>query len=379
MSDPVNLTYVTNVTINGSSGDTTETGQNDPETTLQIVTAAVLVIVTVVGIFGNSLVLLVIFTESSMRTVANILFFNLALSDLMFVIVCCPVLLLDLFGVQLPTFVCKTGFYLLYSTVAVSIYSIVAICLFRCLATSNPLKSASILTKKNATLTSGAIWVFALSINIPYAVYFKSYDDGGCTDDVPEFPEGFFEGLAIFKFVMNFALPSFAIVVLSVLIVVVMRRHDRLRAAARKNGSYSEGSIAETKKVVFVVAVVVLVFEICWAPSNIWSLLRNMGVEIKAPPELFRVFTLLSFSNSAVNPIIYNFASADFRREFRRIFYRCLCKKKIGKLGTAGNTNLYSSTDSTFVNNADKRKSDNEGVESHPLVVHKQNSDSQKI
>lgn len=72
----------------------------------------------VLGLIGNSLVLIGIGLNKGMQTPTNLLIFNLALADILFIIVCIPTTLFSFFGRwPFAEFGCKLGnittFYLL--------------------------------------------------------------------------------------------------------------------------------------------------------------------------------------------------------------------------------------------------------------------------
>ena len=64
----------------------------------------------VLGLIGNSLVLIGIGLNKGMQTPTNLLIFNLALADILFIIVCIPTTLFGLFGLwPFAEFGCKLG------------------------------------------------------------------------------------------------------------------------------------------------------------------------------------------------------------------------------------------------------------------------------
>ena len=64
----------------------------------------------VLGLIGNSLVLIGIGLNKGMQTPTNLLIFNLALADVLFIIVCIPTTLFGLFGLwPFAEIGCKLG------------------------------------------------------------------------------------------------------------------------------------------------------------------------------------------------------------------------------------------------------------------------------
>ena len=81
------------------------------------------------------------------------------------------------------------------------------------------------------------------------------------------------------------------------------------------------GKKKSRRKVTRMVLTVIAVYVICWLPywlfqiitqyiTSMWPWLRKF----------YQLITILSYANSAVNPIIYAFLSENFRRTFARAF-----------------------------------------------------------
>lgn len=98
-----------------------------------IVVPIVFGFVTLLGTFGNLLVIYVIFSRRQMRTVTNLLLLNLAFADLTFLLICPPFTAYSFATMRWPfgNVVCKMMHYLLNVTVYVTIYTLVLISVIR--------------------------------------------------------------------------------------------------------------------------------------------------------------------------------------------------------------------------------------------------------
>jgi hypothetical protein len=97
--------------INGSIDNTTTSSSNvGDELKFGIAKICLFSAFFVLGLIGNSLVLIGIGLNKGMQTSTNLLIFNLALADVLFIIVCIPTTLFGFFGHwPFTKFGCKLG------------------------------------------------------------------------------------------------------------------------------------------------------------------------------------------------------------------------------------------------------------------------------
>ena len=97
-------------------------------------------IIAIVGIFGNALVIIVVSTNTQMRSTTNLLILNLAVADLLFVCFCVPFTATDYVLSDWPFghVWCQTVQYLIYYTSYVSIYTIFLMSIDRFMAVVFP-------------------------------------------------------------------------------------------------------------------------------------------------------------------------------------------------------------------------------------------------
>jgi hypothetical protein len=92
--------------------ETSNSNMGGYELKLYILQTCLFSIFFVLGLIGNSLVLVGIGLNKGMQTPTNLLIFNLALADILFIIVCIPTTLFSFFGRwPFAEFGCKLGKY----------------------------------------------------------------------------------------------------------------------------------------------------------------------------------------------------------------------------------------------------------------------------
>ena len=90
------------------------------EQTVAIVVPIIFGVITVLGFFGNLLVIIVVATNKQMKNVTYLLIMNLAIADLIFIIICVP---FTGYGYVSPTWSFGSTFCKIYQyTINVSVY-----------------------------------------------------------------------------------------------------------------------------------------------------------------------------------------------------------------------------------------------------------------
>lgn len=135
-SNSVNVTKVISNSTNYSGSFNEEELGFDRELVHNIVVVVVPLffgLIGILGLVGNSLVVLVVAANPGMRSTTNILIINLAIADLLFVLFCIPFTATDfvlpywLFG----NIWCKVVQYLIIVTACASVYTLVLMSLDR--------------------------------------------------------------------------------------------------------------------------------------------------------------------------------------------------------------------------------------------------------
>uniref|UniRef100_A0A1B0CBY5 Putative allatotropin receptor n=1 Tax=Lutzomyia longipalpis TaxID=7200 RepID=A0A1B0CBY5_LUTLO len=100
-----------------------------------------------------------------------------------------------------------------------------------------------------------------------------------------------------------------------------------LRNSAFPANSGTMGQLRMRRKAAKMLVAVVVMFACCYFPVNVLNVLRYT-IDI-GQSEVISILSLFShwlcYANSAVNPVIYNFMSGKFRREFKNALEKCRC------------------------------------------------------
>jgi len=126
-------------------------------------------IIVIVGLIGNSMVVIVVAFNQQMRSTTNLLIINLAIADLLFIIFCVPFTATDYVLPYWPfgDSWCKSVQYLIVVTAYASVYTLVLMSLDRFLAVVHPIASMYVRTEKNAETAIVIIWGVILILAVP--------------------------------------------------------------------------------------------------------------------------------------------------------------------------------------------------------------------
>ena len=288
----------------------------------------------VLGGIGNLLVIIVvIINKDHFKNTTNLFILNLAAADLLFLVFCVPFHAVIYTSPAWPfgQFMCKFVHLVQYASMIASILTLVAMSFDRYLAVGFPLRTKHMRTPYKALGIVVGVWLLSLIMAVPWPIFFtiRVYRNLGpeevviCADDwggVGASRSTYF----LFLFLLGYAVPLVAISILSTLMVRQLWIVDGYRC----HGTRTIESIKAKRKVTRLVIVIVVVFLVCWLPSHIiwlWTNYFSSSWHHTYRYYSMRIFAhVLSYANSAMNPVIYAFLSQNFRNGFKR----ALCCKK---------------------------------------------------
>ncbi|XP_063778227.1 cholecystokinin receptor type A [Pseudophryne corroboree] len=330
------------------------------------------------GVLGNSLVIVVLIRNKRMRTVTNIFLLSLAVSDLMLCLFCMPFTLIPnllkdfIFG----STVCRAAFYFMGISVSVSTFNLVAISLERYSAICKPLQSRVWQTKSHALKVIAVTWFLSFSMMSPYPIYSKLVPFAKFENTVGhmcrlEWPsDESQQAWYILLLLILFLIPGIVMTIAYALISVELYRGIQFEVNQKKertssissnqfengDGCYlqkarrkkkvemrrlsahssakiervrsnsSAANLVAKKRVIRMLIVIVILFFICWTPVfsvNAWRAFdaTKAGILLSGAPISF--IHLLSYTSACVNPIIYCFMNKRFRMGFLATFSFC--------------------------------------------------------
>ncbi|XP_074650446.1 neuropeptide receptor 15-like [Tubulanus polymorphus] len=316
--------------------------KNSPLAMAEMIGIAVaFIVVGVIGIVGNLLVIYAILSDKKMRSSAtNLFIMNLAIADLMLMIFTVPEIVMFLIndGWMMGLVMCKLERFVLVLAAYSSVLTLVSVCVERYVAIVYPIKAHIFCSRKRILLVIGMIWPFTVACAIPVLLYNKigkaapGYRLGFC---LIRFPGNHIQYLIPWKYleaVLYYYLPMFfQIFFYAVIIKKLFASAGELQGAPDTNScsrspganTHNANALKGRKSVVKMLIASVVIYFLSYSPFQVMLLYNTIAPKPFYQTWLLHVFvTMLTFVNSAANPVLYSIFSQNFRRKFVAILCR---------------------------------------------------------
>ncbi|KAM4702038.1 type-1 angiotensin II receptor-like [Discoglossus pictus] len=284
------------------------------------------IIVFIVGIVGNSVIVVGLTCCLQLKSVANIYIVNLAVADLLFVatLPLWAVNMSDKYHWIFGSFMCKLCATMSSVNMYASIFLLTCLSIDRYFGIVHPMKSLKRRTQTKAKIATFVVWVSACITSSP-TMYFRQtfhstvHHHTVCSMKYP--PNSIFwpTFVDLMKNVVGFVMPFILQGVYYYLIYKNM-------LTSQKN----KWKKTKSDKILRIVVTMVCAFLVCWLPFQIATFLMVLvRLHIITACKIVRVIhaimpitVCIAFSNSCVNPFLYYFASKRFRGQLLKALRR---------------------------------------------------------
>ncbi|XP_068561679.1 proteinase-activated receptor 2-like isoform X2 [Cebidichthys violaceus] len=283
----------------------------------------VYIIVFVVGLPANALAIWVFLIRTKKKHPSSIYMANLALADLLFVI-WVPLKIAYHFNGNNWTYghgLCKVLVAFFYSNMYCSIAFIACISVQRYWAVVHPFSRPQ---RANAMAVgvSVAVWAAVWLLTVPLYLYDQEVRVANlgiltCHDVTRPSQKKMAAGYFLTMGTLGFIAPTVVCIITYVLMLKALRNSTADPDIAKKR-----------RKAVVLIVTVLVMFLVCFTPSNIMLLVHYTLLLVGAENNLysFYISTLcLASLNSCLDPFIYYFVSEDFRDHVKNTF---LCRSE---------------------------------------------------
>jgi hypothetical protein len=332
----------------------------------------------ILGIGGNTLVLLVVIHFRRIKNVTNFFILSLAISDLIFIILCVPSTYVTAYLIQYWPFsniLCVFLNYMQNVSVTLVVYTLIWMTLDKFLALVRPLKQQRLTIKASKYLIL-LTWLFSLFISLPIALFTKlvyntntninnniNNNNNNLTNNIIEqlpqclemWPDHLANYTQIYNLFLLFAQYFIPLLILSFCYIKIGLVLKRLRAPGEIIESRDAVMLKSRKKMLKMCFILVLSFVVSWAPMQFITVIRFFDDSLTMDPyfgDIFFICHSIAVSRSFMNPFIYAWTNAKFRLGFKYFLcYLCIKKKTSSSLLLASSTNHHNNQQQQHNNN----------------------------
>ena len=307
--------------LNSSAGYSTSLPSIE-EFPYAVILCTVLGVASVVGTFGNSLVLLSIMKFDNLRGIPDLFIFSLSLSDLLVTAIYQPFTTYKFSNwQQISTnvvFLATSSFLGHFSLIA-SITNMFGVTVERLISIRFPLKYNLVVTRVRAVVTMICFWIFSIAYGAVWSAQLVSI-----------------QYLAIYFFLVLTATVSIYVYIF----LVAKRLEDSvLQAQTDESTNVGRPTIHRERKAAKTIAIILGVAVFCWLPVLIVPNVLRSHLDYITYLSVFYLLHVLSVCNSSINPYIYCARS----RRYSVAFVKLLGLHRFRKVqATVGITHVYS-------------------------------------
>lgn len=300
---------------------------NQVEGVIKVVTFWLIVIV---GIMGNSLVITIVKMFRSMRTTTNYLLVNVACADIA-TLVFTAILFIILKGKSpvssraLASFLCKFIYTNTVSivTLLVTGLTLTLLAFERYNALVKPMLISRRLTNDKIAYVIIGIWLVAIAMVIPlFATLDYDPDRRSCGNGDADYEMMIYVDCLI---VILTLVPFTSIAFCYTQIIYGMYFKKAVSRSEIERGHVKEET-KEKRRLVTLLILLTVVFFIAFIPYGVLLILKVSKVNHTHVLYLQSSSQYLTLLNCSVNPFIYAFQSSSYRRAFKLIIKKMLCR-----------------------------------------------------
>lgn len=287
-------------------------------------------VIILISALGNSMTIVVVWRNKTMRRTFHCFIVNLAATDLTITLIYMPrVIVIWLRGTDwtiegiFGSVLCKIVPYLHGVSILVSILTLLTLAIDRFFAIVFPLK-LELFTVKSSKLVIVFIWVLAMAVRFPYflslkVLFHKSRSEFSCDANMKRtFKNSNARDIYYtFLLIAFYALPFVLIIASYTVIVITLRRYktpsdkEIAKLVQRSRGKAS-------RKVIYMLLTVTAAFIFCWLTYFIGQIVFD---PLPCDLRFWRLF--LAHSNSALNPCLFAVFNEKFRKGYKRLLRSC--------------------------------------------------------
>ncbi|XP_078342577.1 QRFP-like peptide receptor [Oculina patagonica] len=281
-----------------------------------------------VALVGNALLIYIVWTKPSTRSLTSFLFVNMAVADLLSTIFVMPANMAH-FYVNEMTVVegkinCGFIYYAGFVSVTASILCLTVMAFDRFFAVVYPFRQSIWFRKPK--IIKPVIWISSMALMSVVPFVHKSIK-GKCRFVISLLP------FWTYILLINYLLPLAIITILYSIVAAKLWLHQVPLDHGDSQRHQREQEIPK-KKIVRMLVIVVAVFAVCWLPVHVFQMQWAVRMAVAWPPPLIYFCYWFSQANSAINPWLYIGLNGKMNAAFTKMI-RCRRDENIQPGNTA--------------------------------------------
>ncbi|CAN9504342.1 unnamed protein product [Ophioblennius macclurei] len=315
----------------------------------------VYIIVFLVGLPSNALAIWVFLFRTKKKHPSSIFMANLALSDLLFVI-WVPLKISYHFNGNDWSYgdaLCKVLVAFFYGNMYCSIFFIACISVQRYRAVVDPLSQRQ-KSNRMAVLVCVTVWLVVWFLTIPLYLYDQevrvtNLNIRTCHDVTRPSQRKIAAGYFLTMGTVGFVVPTVVCIISYVLTLNALKGKESQDAGIPKT----------RRKAVVIIVLVLVMFVLCFTPSNVMLLVHYILLLGESQNNLygFYITTLcLASLNSCLDPFVYYFISEDFRNHVKNTFL-CRSERTVERMRVSFSALKYSKKSSKYTSQSENTQS----------------------
>ena len=263
----------------------------------------------IAGLIGNVLVIRIVHKTRDMHTTTNYLLANLALSDVISILLMWPLMLMLSSGFE--KFICKSRVVTIFP-VQVSSFTLTVLAVERYHALLKPFRTGLRLKKDNIKQAIAVIWISSVAICLP-GFFLSEWNENysSCTPN------------KVYFIIILIVLVFISIIAFLYCYGSLIKGLYFSHTICKENTNEDRNS--EKKRLVMTFILGTSGFVIGYGPTGIFHTVEILGAGeqtgFKFSNQLAVVVSIF-FCSLCLNPILYAFRSTNFREGFKRIIFR---------------------------------------------------------
>ncbi|XP_020908440.1 somatostatin receptor type 5-like [Exaiptasia diaphana] len=285
----------------------------------KIIYGSLSLIMCILGIVGNSMIIIAVKKKRYLRSTTNYLLLNLAISDLtslFFLLLMAAGSALVLKNGPLSDFLCKffIAYHVPFTASLVSILTILVLAIERYFAIVKPMRSGLRLREDNVHFVIIAAWVTGCIVSLPYYV-FGSYNGKSKNCSYRNLSH---QDQAIFVVVVQIIFVFLPFIITTFCYFQIVR-DIYFQNTVRPQNIPARRDAVSRRKLLRLSLSITVAFALCFIPLSITLVMAAFRDESRFGRRYYKYASFLYFGQSALNPLLYAWQSTNFRQAFKEL------------------------------------------------------------